>query len=113
MQILQPAVGADTMDIWVSPASESLRLLANFTKLSKCSNFPSIMRKVSMDEREIFHLMKWATTLDLTDASLLIPIPSPMTSRPWNSYTWNNLNRHSPLKNSGVREYILTTTKFI
>ncbi len=83
MQILQAAVGADTMDIWFSPASESLYLLANFTKLSKCSNFPSIMRIVSMDEREIFHLMKWATILDLTDASLLILIPSPMTSRPW------------------------------
>jgi len=60
--------------------SESLLLLASFTKLSRCSSSPGIMRMVSMGDREIFPFMKCDKILDLVEASLLAPTPSLSTS---------------------------------
>jgi hypothetical protein len=56
--------------------SESLLLLANFTKLSRCSSSPGIIKMVSMGNRGIFPFMKCDKILDLIEVSLFAPTPS-------------------------------------
>ncbi len=52
--------------------------LTNFSKLSRCSNSPGIIKSVSIGVREILFLMKWDKIFDLTKFSRLAPMPSPM-----------------------------------
>jgi hypothetical protein len=71
----------ETIDTWLSIVSEFLLHLANFSRLSRCSSFPRIIKIVSIGEREIFLLMKWERMLDLTEMSLFIHVSSPIISR--------------------------------
>ncbi len=72
---------AKTIDTWLSIVFESLFRLTNFTKLSRFSSSPGIIRIVSICEKEIFPLMKWDRILDLTEVFLFILVPSPIASR--------------------------------
>jgi len=80
MQIVLNVGTTDTIDTWFSFASESFLLQANFTKLSRCSSLPGIIRMVSIRLREIFPLIKCESIFDLTVASRIAPVPSPAIS---------------------------------
>ncbi len=80
IQIFLNIRDVQTMDTWLFVFYVPPFHLTSFTRLSRCFSSPSIMKIISMGEREIFFLMKRERILYLIEVSLFIPILSPLAS---------------------------------